>query len=77
MISDWVSTYRFEEATGLAKALTILQQDASFAQPLGQAVRHEPVVYVLGPDGTQFSKATLLEETLTDGSKVYHIQLEA
>lgn len=39
------------------------------------AIPGRPVMYVTDVAGNPFTKATLVEETLTDGSKVYNILL--
>lgn len=72
-MSDLIQTEtRFDDAADLISSLRMMQGDASLAT----GERH-PVVYVMGPDGTQFSTATLHIETLSDGSKVAHIILSA
>jgi hypothetical protein len=67
----------------LITALATLQGDAKAMRAENPGVgfwsrEHAPdVVYVIGPDGTQFGSAVLQEETLTDGSVVYHIELQS
>lgn len=71
-----ISEQRFEDASGLSNALSELVSDARLSEYGPTNKNPKPVVYVLDANGTQFSKATLMQEQLTDGSKVYHIVLE-
>lgn len=69
-----IETRQFTDALEMSEALA---GHVTVAQMFKGTERIPPVVYVLSEDGTQFSTSRLFEETLTDGSKVYHIVLSA
>jgi hypothetical protein len=76
MVNTIIRT-RFESAVDLADRLSNMQLAAKLEEVGQPKANKRPVVYVLGPDGTQFSTATLEQETLPDGSRVYQIILDA
>jgi len=61
-----IARWRFEDASELSELLR--GEVEPYTKP--------EVTYMLGPDGTQFSRLELHEETLTDGSIVHHIVLQ-
>ena len=72
--SKLLHTEMFNDACELEDAINTLKYTAEAADG-SEDEEMFPVIHVQDEHGNRFNRAQLYEQTLTDGSKVFHIEL--